>query len=163
MQQMQKGFTSGRLVAPTSSTRRSAEEGSQPSIWTSISVFSRRLDSCSPARTESPNSSTIHTQADTRTGTATCASTHEHSSSIHVLKKHEESLCTHACAARVHARVLTRNACARMHLERVHMHVFKDSIFTSSEKGTHWRPIAWGPVGAYRPTSGLTGSSRSHQ
>mmetsp|Transcript_21609 Transcript_21609/g.60058 ORF Transcript_21609/g.60058 Transcript_21609/m.60058 type:complete len:351 (-) Transcript_21609:795-1847(-) len=41
--------SSGRLVAPTSSTRRSAELGSQPSIWTSISVFSRREDSCSPS------------------------------------------------------------------------------------------------------------------
>ncbi len=41
--------TSGLLVAPTSSTLLSALLGSQPSICTSISVFSRRLASCSPA------------------------------------------------------------------------------------------------------------------
>lgn len=40
--------TSGLLVAPTSSTLLSALLGSQPSICTSISVFSRRLASCSP-------------------------------------------------------------------------------------------------------------------
>lgn len=38
----------GRLVAPMSSTRRSAREGSMPSICTRISVFRRRIDSCSP-------------------------------------------------------------------------------------------------------------------
>ncbi len=40
--------TSGLLVAPTSSTLLAALLGSQPSICTSISVFSRRLASCSP-------------------------------------------------------------------------------------------------------------------
>lgn len=43
------GGTSGRLVAPTRRTRLSALLGSHPSICTSISVFSRRLASCSPA------------------------------------------------------------------------------------------------------------------
>lgn len=42
----------GRLVAPMSSTRRSALEGSMPSICTRISVLSRRIDSCSPGGTE---------------------------------------------------------------------------------------------------------------
>ena len=41
--------SSGRLVAPMSSTRRSARAGSMPSICTSISVLRRRMDSCSPA------------------------------------------------------------------------------------------------------------------
>lgn len=41
-------LTSGRLVAPMSSTRRSAREGSMPSIWMRISVLRRRMDSCSP-------------------------------------------------------------------------------------------------------------------
>jgi len=40
---------SGRLVAPMSRMRRSAADGSQPSIWTSSSVLRRRLASCSPA------------------------------------------------------------------------------------------------------------------
>ena len=46
--QQRRAPTSGRLVAPTSSTRRSALLGSQPSICTSSSVFKRRLASCSP-------------------------------------------------------------------------------------------------------------------
>mmetsp|Transcript_14478 Transcript_14478/g.39207 ORF Transcript_14478/g.39207 Transcript_14478/m.39207 type:complete len:211 (+) Transcript_14478:975-1607(+) len=40
--------SSGRLVAPTRSTRRSPL-GLHPSIWTSISVFIRLLASCSPS------------------------------------------------------------------------------------------------------------------
>lgn len=43
-----KWVTSGRLVAPTRRTRLSALLGSHPSICTSISVFRRRLASCSP-------------------------------------------------------------------------------------------------------------------
>ena len=45
---LESPLTSGLLVAPTMSTRRSAADGSQPSIWISSSVFSRRLASCSP-------------------------------------------------------------------------------------------------------------------
>mmetsp|Transcript_39086 Transcript_39086/g.92566 ORF Transcript_39086/g.92566 Transcript_39086/m.92566 type:complete len:388 (-) Transcript_39086:782-1945(-) len=41
--------SSGRFVAPTSRTRRMFDEGSQPSICTSISVLRRRDDSCSPS------------------------------------------------------------------------------------------------------------------
>mmetsp|Transcript_12449 Transcript_12449/g.31516 ORF Transcript_12449/g.31516 Transcript_12449/m.31516 type:complete len:215 (-) Transcript_12449:155-799(-) len=41
--------SSGRLVAPTIRSRRSEQDGSHPSICTSISVLSRRLASCSPS------------------------------------------------------------------------------------------------------------------
>lgn len=44
--------SSGRLVAPMTSTRRSTLPGSQPSICTNISVLSRRLASCSPSHHE---------------------------------------------------------------------------------------------------------------
>lgn len=52
-------LTSGRLVAPISSSRAPLLLGSHPSIWINSSVFRRRLDSCSPSDLRADSSESI--------------------------------------------------------------------------------------------------------